>query len=137
VVRIPPTWLTIFQQSDIEANPLDRNHQDRIVCLKQEIEVISETLDAQNLVLRQAQRGFGASRIGAREDAEYADTGFSRRHFPRTASHLLPADSAGVQSLIIQDNLALVENRIRGFREMRKIASELGDWVRSTSSRTT
>ncbi|PVH80883.1 hypothetical protein DL98DRAFT_490583 [Cadophora sp. DSE1049] len=127
---ISDTYLEYLKtlQSDIEANPLDRSHQDRIVCLKQEIEVISETLDAQQYVLRQAQRGFGASRIGAREDAEYADAGFSRRPYPRTGGHILPADSAGVQSLIIQDNLALVENRIRGFREMREIASELGDW---------
>ena len=124
--------MTAHQQSDIEANPLDRSHQDRIVCLKQEIEVISETLNAQNFVLRQAQRGFGASRVGAREDAEYADAGTTRRPSPRTASQQLAADSAGVQSLIIQDNLALVENRTRGFREMREIASELGDWVSPT-----
>ncbi|KAK0122467.1 hypothetical protein ONS95_010699 [Cadophora gregata] len=115
-------------QSDIEANPLVRSHQDRIVCLKQEIEVIVETLDAQNFVLRQAQRGFRASRIGAREDAEHGDAGFSRRAFQRTVGLTLPADSAGVQSLIIQDNLALVENRIRSFMEMREIASELADW---------
>ncbi|KAH7370897.1 hypothetical protein BKA65DRAFT_562836 [Rhexocercosporidium sp. MPI-PUGE-AT-0058] len=112
-------------QSDIESNPLDRSHQDRIVCFKQEIEVISETLEAQQYILKQAQRGFGASRLGAREDAEYAD---ARRPSPRTGGHILPSESTGVQSIIIQDNIALVENRIRGFSEMREIALELGDW---------
>ncbi|XMA10295.1 hypothetical protein WAI453_003086 [Rhynchosporium graminicola] len=115
-------------QSDIEGNPLDRNHQDRIVCLKQEIEVISETLDAQQYILRQAQRGFNTSRGNAREDLEYPDAGYARRSAARTKGHIMHTDSAGVQSLIIQDNLALVENRIRGFREMREIASELGEW---------
>lgn len=127
--NLETTELTKVQQSDIEGNPLDRAHQDRIVCLKQEIEVISETLDVQQYVLRQAQRGFGASRVGAREDAEYADASFSRRPSPRTGGNILPMELAGVQSIIIQDNIALVENRIREFREMREIASELGDWV--------
>ncbi|KAL5326226.1 hypothetical protein ACEPPN_007364 [Leptodophora sp. 'Broadleaf-Isolate-01'] len=127
---ISDTYLEYLKtlQSDIEGNPLDRAHQDRIVCLKQEIEVISETLDVQQYVLRQAQRGFGASRVGAREDAEYADASFSRRPSPRTGGNILPMELAGVQSIIIQDNIALVENRIREFREMREIASELGDW---------
>ncbi len=100
------------------------------MCLKQEIEVINETLDVQQYVLRQAQRGFGASRLGAREDAEYPEVGISRSR----GRHLPPVESSGVQSLIIQDNLALVENRIRGFREMREIASELGDWVYCSTS---
>ncbi|KAK6583556.1 hypothetical protein PZA11_003286 [Diplocarpon coronariae] len=119
----------LVKQSDIEANPLDRNHQDRVVCLKQEIEVISDTLDVQQYVLRQAQRGFGASRIGAREDAEYPSQHPVQRPSPYSRSREVPAIEPGaVQSIIIQDHSALVENRIRGFREMREIASELGDW---------
>ncbi|KAK2624167.1 hypothetical protein QTJ16_006117 [Diplocarpon rosae] len=128
---ISDTYLEYLKllQSDIEANPLDRNHQDRVVCLKQEIEVISETLDVQQYVLRQAQRGFGASRIGAREDAEYPGQHPIQRPSSYSRSRDVPAiESNGVQSLIIQDHLALVENRIKGFREMREIASELGDW---------
>ncbi|KAJ5032997.1 uncharacterized protein L3040_009582 [Drepanopeziza brunnea f. sp. 'multigermtubi'] len=127
--EISDTYLEYLKslQSDIEANPLDRNHQDRIVCLKQEIEVISETLDVQQYILRQAQRGFGASRTaGAREDADYPS---HKLPPPYTHTRSFPAlESTGMQSLIIQDSLALIENRIRGFREMREIASELGDW---------
>ncbi|KAI9053978.1 hypothetical protein LZ554_002922 [Drepanopeziza brunnea f. sp. 'monogermtubi'] len=127
--EISDTYLEYLKslQSEIEANPLDRNHQDRIVCLKQEIEVISETLDVQQYILRQAQRGFGASRTaGAREDTDYPS---QKLPPPYTHTRSFPAlESTGVQSLIIQDSLALVDNRIRGFREMREIASELGDW---------
>ncbi|KAL2066725.1 hypothetical protein VTL71DRAFT_2797 [Oculimacula yallundae] len=124
---ISDTYLEYLKtlQSDIEGNPLDRSHQDRIVCLKQEIEVISETLDAQQYVLRQAQRGYITSQGGTREDI---DNSYDRHVERRTAGHNLHTDLAGVQSVIIQDNLALVENQIRGFREMREIASELGDW---------
>ncbi|OWP01047.1 hypothetical protein B2J93_6521 [Marssonina coronariae] len=128
---ISDTYLEYLKllQSDIEANPLDRNHQDRVVCLKQEIEVISDTLDVQQYVLRQAKRGFGASRIGAREDAEYPSQHPVQRPSPYSRSREVPPIEPGaVQSIIIQDHSALVENRIRGFREMREIASELGDW---------
>ena len=114
--------------------------------MKQEIEVISETLDVQQYVLKQAQHSFGASRIGAREDADYPEAGHSRSREPTTQSRsreiatrrpgnedelrqFPSADPSGVQSLIIQDSIALVENRIKGFREMRYIASDLGDWV--------
>lgn len=124
--------LTFLQQSDVEGNPLDRSHQDRIVLLKQEIDVISETLYAQQHVLKQTQRGFGVSREGARKDADIAYPMPSHDQPGRKGRHVLPADSGGVQSIIIQDNLALVESRIKDFREMREIASELGEWVYTT-----
>jgi hypothetical protein len=39
-------------------------------------------------------------------------------------------DPSGVQGLLLQDGLAIVEKRIREFREMQDRASDLGDWVR-------
>jgi hypothetical protein len=42
-------------------------------------------------------------------------------------------DPSGVQGLLLQDGLSVVEKRIREFREMRDRASDLGDWVRNSS----
>jgi hypothetical protein len=41
-------------------------------------------------------------------------------------------DPSGVQGLLLQDGLSVVEKRIREFREMRDRASDLGDWVPSS-----
>ena len=37
----------VYQEAEIEANPLDRAHQDKITLLKQEMSVITETLQKQ------------------------------------------------------------------------------------------
>ena len=151
---------------------MDRCHQDRIVSLKQEISVISETLALQRKVLSLAQPGVGVSRVVARGDIEPRERSRSRsrriaayngdEYLPVLAtttggSYLQAAagspyseapaggtylqaspgndlqpptiDPSGVQGLLVQDSLALVDKRIREFREMRDRASDLGDWV--------
>jgi hypothetical protein len=109
--------------------------------------------------------GFGLSRIVTQGDLEPQPNeavGHSRsRSSPHYNAHRSPAyiyvdndplprpvqpspgndlagptiDPSGVQGLLLQDGLSVVEKRIREFREMRDRASDLGDWVR-TSSRT-
>ncbi len=39
-------------------------------------------------------------------------------------------DPGGVQGLLAQDAIALIESRIKSFNEMRDQASDLGEWVR-------
>jgi hypothetical protein len=127
--------------------------------LKQEISVISETLFHQQRVLSLAQVGFGYSRVATQADFEphsHELTTHSRSRPPayygsrepqyKSAAYVdndpLPRlmhtndaagpniDPSGVQGLLLQDGLAVVEKRIREFREMRDRASDLGDWVR-------
>lgn len=47
------------------------------------------------------------------------------------ASQLSPTDPNGIQGLFIQDSLALLEKRIRDFKEMNDRASDLEIWVSS------
>lgn len=49
------------------------------------------------------------------------------------ATQLSPTDPNGVRGLLIQDSLALVEKRIRDFKEMNDRASDLEIWVREDS----
>lgn len=44
-----------MKENDVEANPLDRGHQDKIVMLKQELSVIIETLEDQHRVIMDSQ----------------------------------------------------------------------------------
>jgi len=46
------------------------------------------------------------------------------------ASQLSPTDPSGVQGLLNQDSQALVDKRIRDFREINDRASDLETWVR-------
>jgi hypothetical protein len=108
--------------------------------------------------------GFGLSRIVTQGDLEpqtHEATGHLRsRPSPHYNTHRSPAyiyvdndplprpvqpspgddlagptiDPSGVQGLLLQDGLSVVEKRIREFREMRDRASDLGDWVRSSQS---
>jgi hypothetical protein len=48
------------------------------------------------------------------------------------ASQLSPTDPSGVQGLLNQDSRALVDKRIRDFREINDRASDLETWVRHT-----
>ena len=125
--------------------------------------MISETLSQQQRVLSQAQVGFGYSRVAAHAEFEpdFLDaTRRTRAHAPayytsREQQYKSPAyienealprpmqtndtagpniDPSGVQGLLLQDGLAVVEKRIREFREMRDRASDLGDWLCTSSS---
>lgn len=147
------------QQSDIEASPLNREHQDRVLCLKQEISTIEDTLDRKGYVLYQAQAGSStvptwvnlppprrsqpAVRHGYVQNNNYHYSNneyYTREVLPRTPS--FPSDSlqqvvlspTGVEGLIIQESISLVEGRIREFREMQDVASDLADWVLLLSS---
>jgi hypothetical protein len=49
------------------------------------------------------------------------------------ASQLSPTDPSGLQGLLNQDSQALVDKRLRDFREINDRASDLETWVRHTS----
>jgi hypothetical protein len=127
--------------------------------LKQEISVISETLFHQQRILRLAQVGFSHSRVvtladfephahelaahsrsrplayyGSREpkhkSAVYVDNDPLPRPVQTNGAAGPNIDPSGVHGLLLQDGLAVVEKRIREFREMYDRASDLGDWVR-------
>ncbi|RFU26987.1 hypothetical protein B7463_g9343, partial [Scytalidium lignicola] len=126
-------------QSDIEAYPLDRGHQDRLVSLKQEISVISETLSQQRSVLHRAAPQL--SSMGHRADIDLPQHSRSQEPYmqrreappygvPPPYNSLQPGilGPNGAEGLIMQDSRALLEKRVREFREMQDIASDLGDW---------
>ena len=117
--------------------------------------MISETLSHQRRVLGQAQVGFSYSRVAAHADYEpdyqRSRNPFAPPHYTaREEQYRSPAyvdnealprpmqtndtegpniDPSGVQGLLLQDGITVVEKRIREFREMRDRASDLGDWV--------
>lgn len=127
--------------------------------MKQEISVITETLFHQQRILRLAQAGFSYSRVVTQADFEphaHELAAHSRSHplayygsrepqhksagyvdndpLPRPVQTSGAAgpnlDPSGVHGLLLQDGLAVVEKRIREFREMHDRAIDLGDWVR-------
>lgn len=44
-----------------------------------------------------------------------------------------PIDPSGIQGLLIQDSLVLIDKRIKDFREMEYRASDLETWASLTS----
>ncbi|CZR67669.1 uncharacterized protein PAC_17568 [Phialocephala subalpina] len=75
-------------ESAIEANPLDRAHQDKISCLKQEISVIIETLVQQRRIINFAQPFLGGQPL----EIEDPILRTSRSRYPGE-SYLVPAAS--------------------------------------------
>ena len=92
----------------------------------------------------------GADRHDARGDVSYDQAGwystnhytgnYSRNHpgqdqpefddlLDNPASQLSPIVPNSARALLIQDSLALVEKRIRDFKEMNELASDLQLWV--------
>ncbi|KAH8654579.1 hypothetical protein BGZ60DRAFT_532947 [Tricladium varicosporioides] len=174
-------------ESAIETKPLDRGHQDRISCFKQEISVILETLEQQRSIIQVAQPSLtfhetrqefkirptnlvsqyrtkphinlddehgshysradataGSSNIGPYgrtplyRASERYQTNSAKIHsrvpetfagtFQTYNSQLDPLDQSGIQTLLQQDSQALIDSKIRDFREMSIRASELEAW---------
>lgn len=117
--------------------------------------MIRETLLQQRRILDHAEtsgRGRNASRFSSLDrkavyeyDEPYAsridyddeDRQTTRREDQPTivysstapASQLSPTDPSGFRGLLTQDSLALIEKRIRDFKEMYDRASDLETWV--------
>ncbi|KAH6668177.1 hypothetical protein B0J14DRAFT_600005 [Halenospora varia] len=173
-------------ESAIETKPLDRGHQDRISCFKQEISVILETLEQQRSIIQVSQPSYATqtaqefrirptnpeSQYRARSHVNIEDEygshysradatagssnvgGYGRvpvyraseRHqanaaniysrtpqpfagaFQTYSSQLDPLDQNGIQNILQQDSQALIDSKIRDFREMNIRASELEAW---------
>jgi hypothetical protein len=117
--------------------------------LQQEISVISETLEQQQKVLCQStsqvthlrlqrsRNDYSTPRIsrstGLRNqetvyyERDVVDADYSR-HSP--LDNQMPGlDPGGVQGLLAQDAIALIESRIKSFNEMNDQASDLAEWV--------
>lgn len=128
-------------ETAVEANPLDRSHQDRITMLKQEISVIKETLSLQRSMFTADYSGKG--QLGASEGMTPRDEvgilntrSRSRSYSYRYASNnfadrsrLSPIEPNGVQSLLVEDSLVLLDKRIRDFKEIEERAIDLETWV--------
>jgi hypothetical protein len=132
---------------------LDRGHQDRIIFLKQEISVISEILEQQQRVIGLAQvssthlrshikdgevdiHGMSQfTRQRPQETVRYEVTYETTPYRPALPTFLTPSprisglDPGGVQGLLAQDAIAIIDGRARDFKEMREQASDLGSWV--------
>ncbi|KAF4628859.1 hypothetical protein G7Y89_g9299 [Cudoniella acicularis] len=182
-------------EAAVETNPLDRGHQDKISCFKQEISVILETLEQQRRIVNFAQpasasrtvefvtstqkrpqpylmpsdpyesrkeayssrpfvsknketssyRDRSAYNQGSAyrdlhtQESTYYENDVQRQHVPfyrasgpsiasATGSQIDPTDPNGIQGLLMQDNQALVDSKIREFQEMNIRASELETW---------
>lgn len=126
-------------ETNVEANPLDRSHQDRITMLKQEISVIKETLSLQRNMFTTDHLGNG--RLGAsevmtpRDEVGILNTRSKSRSYRYASnnsagrSRLSPIEPNGVQSLLVQDSLVLLDKRIRDFKEIEERAIDLETWV--------
>jgi hypothetical protein len=63
------------------------------------------------------------------EEIYYMDKSSLGHTHSDEVSKLSPTDSDGIQGLLLQDSLALVDKRIRDFRQMDDLASDLENWV--------
>ncbi|KAH8819883.1 hypothetical protein F5884DRAFT_762073 [Xylogone sp. PMI_703] len=127
-------------QSDIEANPLDRGHQDRVVSLKQEISVISETLSLQRTLFNKAANRLSSLALRPdpdipqrfREHVTIVNNTYARDPYrdppPYSSTQPPYLDPSGSEGLILQDCRGAVEKRSREFSEMQNIALDLAAW---------
>jgi hypothetical protein len=122
-------------ESKIEADPLDRDHQNNMTLLKYEISIVQETLAQQQQNLWSLSPGLLSTPI--KHDGGITYT--SRFHSPpniiaqideRSQPELSPIDPDGLQGMLVQDSGAHLDKRLREFEEMHYRISQLERWVR-------
>lgn len=144
------------QESALEANPLNRGHQDKLTRFKNEVDIISRTLRLQRRNVLSSQLADCLDPRGIRSETQRFDSVREKPYYRNSAEAVMdnvyhverpitiemddgppqalgslldPTNISGVKEILLKNNLALIDRRLSEFQEMSMLALELEAWV--------